>query len=364
MRKQIGIFALGIILASVARADVYSLNPTQSLEDVVKLAPSHLRTSFEKFAGVDLTGIQATNLWIDGHIVYVTYNHAGAGSQGALEAVDISDLKNPRPLSILSFDQFEFSDIAVSHGRAYIVGQEDLPAHQGAVLKMIDISDPAKMADLGSVSLPGYAAVSIQIHDCQAVVATGNNAGVSVLSLDPNALPTPVVSFSAANALYAHESCGKYWVLGGEGETSLSSFDAKTLKADSQVALNYQTTQSPARFVTRLDTAYVTAENAGFSTVDLHRATLLGHLPVPGTGNGLDLHGKYAYLAQGGSGLYVADVGDPSNPRLLGHLDFNYPDQSTNQVKYYGSPLDCGCSGYLIVANGEDGLRVFRLHGF
>ena len=40
-----------------------------------------------------------------------------------------------------------------------------------------------------------------------------------------------------------------------------------------------------------------------------------------GGANGVQVSGKYAYVADSNNGLVIVDVSDPANPKQVGHLD-------------------------------------------
>ena len=49
--------------------------------------------------------------------------------------------------------------------------------------------------------------------------------------------------------------------------------------------------------------------------------TLAGSYDTPGTAWDVSLAGDHAFAADGGSGLHVIDISDPTNPTLLGNYD-------------------------------------------
>jgi hypothetical protein len=331
-------------------AETYSLSNGQTMEDLAQLDPSHL--------DADLAGVEATNLRVVGSVVFVTYNSAGVSAKGAFEAIDISNIRHPRSLAVIKYDNFGFADIAISGNRAYVVGQENLPSHQGAVLKMIDISNPRVPSDMGSLPLDGYAATSIRIRDGKAIVSTGDNGAIEILDLQPSGLPTVHAQIPFANALFSAAANGFYYALGGVNSTEFASFNPENGDQIHSVEISGSETPSPARFQLRDNVAYINAEKSGFSLVDLKTFNLLSQVELPGTGNGLDVVGDRAYLAQGEAGLYLVDVKNKRRPCVLGNLNFHHVGESTNQVRYY---RDC-IFKTLLVANGSGGLRIFKLN--
>ncbi len=72
--------------------------------------------------------------------------------------------------------------------------------------------------------------------------------------------------------------------------------------------------------------AVVTVTNGAFTaTAQVQVATFtprrLSFLGIPGSANGVDASGDFAYVAAGGAGLVVVDVADPAAPRIAGIAD-------------------------------------------
>jgi hypothetical protein len=343
----------------IAWAETFPLDGAD-VDSLGSLPLSHLPAS--------LTGVEATNLRATSSVAYVTYNSAGAASSGAFEAVDFSDIRHPRALGILKYSDTEFADLAVEGQVAYVVGQINDSVHQGAVLKVIDISCPEHLRDMGNVYLSGYAATSIQIKHGQAIVSVGDNSGVQIFQLDDDGLPKLANTLAVPNALDSVLYHGDYLALGGEGQTSLYAYRHSDLSPVTSIGISDQTSPSPARFQVRRDFGYINDERSGLNIVDLSvlsdgKITLSSKTAVPGTGNGLDVRHHFVFLAQGEAGLYVVDARDKSAPKILGNLDFHYTGESTNQVRairrFEWWPF--GFHEYLLVANGSGGFRTFEL---
>jgi hypothetical protein len=99
-------------------------------------------------------------------------------------------------------------------------------------------------------------------------------------------------------------------------------------------------------------TAVVTVTNLGFSatvavTVTSFSPTALSYLSLPGSANGVDVSGDFAYVAAGQAGLVVVDVSDLQAPRIAAVAD---TPGNANDVKVDG--------GYAYVADGRSGLAV------
>ena len=316
-----------------------------------------------------LPGLEATNVRIAGHIAYVVYNTAGPVVRGGIEVVDVSDLRHPKRLGTLLYNNTEFADVAVRGKLLYLVGDTTTPAGgQTAVLKILDASNPAKIADVTTIDLPGFAATSIQMDGNEAVVSVGDNAGLSIFDVTNERAPRLTANLPFPNALYATRYKNNYVALGGGQTTLLAAFNTKGTKVTDDLELSKQRTMSPGRFEIKGKTLYTNAGTTGLSLTTLPhgakpKCKLLSQVTVPGTGNGLDLYRDYLFLAQGQGGIYVFDVSNKNAPRSLGNLNFHFAGESTNQVRFkrtHACPFG-KIHGVLFVANGSGGLRIFKV---
>lgn len=315
-------------------------------------------------------GLEATNLKVEGNRVYVVFNTAGAAVRGALEVYDVSDRGKPRPIGSLSYSNAEFSDVAIKGQYAYLVGDELDANRQGAVLKVIDISNPATPREVSKVEINGYTATSIQLDGDEAVVSVGDNAGVAVFDISVPSAPTIETTIGLLGSLYAKQYRGDIVTLSGSVSTRVSLFHGDGSTDGTPLVISSHCATSPARFKIRGHVLYTNAEATGLSIVSLPhlfdgQLRLVSQAAVPGTGNGLDLVGDRLFLAQGNKGLYVFDVSNQQSPKNLGQLNFHFPGESTNEVKYVEDHHQCDRAhdcGSLYVANGKGGLRVFEYH--
>jgi hypothetical protein len=369
MKKILGlgfVVVLGMVsFHPQAQAETFTLK-NMTVESLATLPTQHLN--------LNVAGIQATNLRVADNITYVTYNSAGTQAGGAVEAIDISDIRNPRSIGLLQYADTEFADLALVGNTAYLVGQISNAQHQGAVLKIVDISNPKKMQDLGNVYMNGYAATSIHVRNDEAIVSVGDNLGVEIFSLNDNkSQPVLKREIPLLNSLYAVSYRDSYLALGGNSQTTLFAYGDSSATPTASLNISSKVSASPARFQLADKYGFVNDQSSGLSIVDLSKldknvVSLASHLAVPGTGNGLDVYHDQeldvVFLAQGEDGLYIVDTQDKTAPINLGNLDFHYTGESTNQVKAIGK-YECGpfaLHHYLLVANGTGGFRTFELH--
>ncbi len=359
-RTLLAVAAVSTVLSHLplkaARADDTQTDPV--LESLSALASPE-----------EVPGLEATNLQLVGKTAYVVYNTAGNVVHGALEVVDVSDVKKPRRLGLQVFENAEFSDIVIRGGFAFLTGDVNTPTHQGAMLKVIDISRPAQLHEVAQVDLPGYTATSIQFDGNEAILSVGDNAGLNIFDVAKPAAPKLLLRLPFTGALYAGRYSGDYVALSGTPATSLALFNRKGVSVAPALQLSHADTTSPGRFVIKGHYLYTNAGMTGLSVVRLPHwfspgFKVVSQVALPGNGNGLAVFHDTLFLAQGNAGLHVYDVRHKRAPRDLGALRFQFPGESTNQVKFAYDRHRCwkGClCGVLFVANGSGGLRIFEL---
>jgi hypothetical protein len=106
-------------------------------------------------------------------------------------------------------------------------------------------------------------------------------------------------------------------------------------------------------FTTRNNYAYVADGGNGLLIVDVTEPStpiIVGHLNTEGSAWEVYVSGNYAYVADGGNGLIIVDVTEPSTPIIVGHLDTEGLDAFAREVYISGN--------YAYVADGANGLLI------
>jgi hypothetical protein len=96
----------------------------------------------------------------------------------------------------------------------------------------------------------------------------------------------------------------------------------------------------------------ITVTNSGFTatatgTVSNFTPTALASVGIPGYANNVDVNGAFAYVAAGGAGLVVVNVGTPTAPVIVATLD---TPGNANDVRVLGNRV--------FIADGSAGLRI------
>lgn len=102
-------------------------------------------------------------------------------------------------------------------------------------------------------------------------------------------------------------------------------------------------------------TCTITATNGGFSAQAFGRVktfspTALSFINIPGSANGVDVNGNFAYVAAGSAGLQVVDVSDHTAPVIAGSVD---APGNANDIKVVGDTA--------FIADGSAGLQIIDI---
>ncbi|RKY91386.1 hypothetical protein DRQ15_05095 [candidate division KSB1 bacterium] len=212
--------------------------------------------------------------------VYVSIREGGGKSR--IEAIDISDIANPRVVGFwkgFCYSMYGFGNLLY------------LPS--GASLRILDVSDPANPEEIGHYEGVGYNDVHVVGHYAYVSYRTRRWTGLTILDVsDP---PNPQELGSYAARLFCYQSVvvsGNYAYLAC-GDAGLQIMDITTPETPEVVGL--WNGQRP---------------EGGYDT-----GFILGCLA---------LYDHYAYVADWGSGIYILDISDPTDPQKAGYYRLGY----------------------------------------
>ncbi len=292
----------------------------------------------------------ATGIYAKDNYVYLSGGYSG------LHIIDVSTKSNPAEIGRFNTtSRSNARDVSVSNNYAYIAGWGD------GILTIINISDPANPYETGYYDPGDGSADAETINGNYAYLISGEGG---FMTIDISDSVNPVI----AGSIYSN------------------------LREPSGIALygNY---------------AYVTDRgflfnNGGFHIINIgdpSNPLKVGFLSTGDNPRDVTVNGNYAYVANGRSGLWIININDPENPTKAGTFDINngYADKITVSSKY----AYLGVSGksnsknslhiiniadtsnlfevastttgdeikdiavvdkYIYVADGEDGLYIFR----
>jgi len=274
---------------------------------------------------------QSRRVAVKGDLAFVAKHNAG------LKVLDVSNPSIPQEIGSLSFDVF-----------VYCVATADSVVYAGTDSKLwaIDVSNPQLPSALGSCELPARAYDIVLYGDY--VLATTQGEGMRVIDVsDPTNLvevghTSPSTEFGVAVwSDHAFTTTG----------ASMKVIDL-TDPTNPTVVATVDPPPYLARAVVQDDIAYVSA-STGVVVYDVstpNSPQLLGEVALPKSAGEAYLVDDVLYVACGQGGVQVVDVTNPSTPQLLGGL---YIQDSAFDVVPTGEAL--------VVAAGEYGIYTIPL---
>ena len=210
----------------------------------------------------------------------------------------------------------------------------------------MDIADPRKPAVIGQFPTPS-SIVAVCGRDRYAF-AVGELSGVLAVDAADPARPILVGGTNIFRGVQNIAANGSFVYV--TDRWSIRVFDVTDpAKPKPGKPLTF-TEGIPRTLVVRGSSAYLTADNFGFYTLDVTNPaapTVVGSLKLPGFTYGLAVSGDHAYLANSDSGLHILDIRDPKAPVEIG------------LVKLAGEPSGVAVREDLAyVASGAEGLII------
>ena len=253
---------------------------------------------------------------VDGNRAFIMF------AWGGLDIVDVSNPRNPvplsDPLSDPDFGQGDATMVDVDANRAYVVDGE-------GGLRIFDVSDPTHPLPLGRYrnrregDVTGIQAIGKQVY----------LAGSAVQIIDVSDPATPVMAgvYRGIFSTGIHVAGNRAYVAEFGGLTLLDVSDA----ANPKLLGRYKSDKAPQSVQVVGNLAYL-AEYQGLRILDVSEPTqpvLVGsHSSISiGWNANVKLSGNLAFLIAPNFGFEIVDVTNPAQPKSLGHQqpgDYSY----------------------------------------
>jgi choice-of-anchor B domain-containing protein len=295
-------------------------------------------------------------------------NHAyvvadGAGEHG-MQVFDLTRLRGVRSPQIFTPD-FLYTNITSSHnivineetGFAYSVGSSGRETCGGG-LHMINIQEPKNPKFVGCAAYEGTGRRGTGYsHDAVCIVYKGpdtkyqgheicvgsNETAIAVQDVTDKANPVSVSSASYPFVAYAHQGWftddHKYFYLDDESDEISAQRDTTGQN------MAGKGTRTMVYDMTDLDDPVLVKEYIG---------------TVRASDHNLYVKGNKLYLSNYGSGLRIADISDPTNPREVAYLDTYPDDEDQPQMVGAWSVYPFFKSGTIIVTSVSEGLFLVK----
>ena len=306
------------------------------------------------------TKVQATNVFIENNLAYVSYDVAGEDFSGGAYIIDISNPRDPKVVSEITSANTDFYGLARAESELYLSGASpERQLSSPSLLQVMKLSADGRQftSVKGHVDLPSFAATDVAIQGNHAYVTTGDKGG-GVARVDRSSLERtgyyPLEDARSVSLDYAPGGVSKVTAFRGSGgEVHVLDTD---LQLEKKMELSGTATLpvSKSTIDVQGDLAVIGAGNGGTVGLDLKTGNTVSQIKADGEGitNGASVDGKFVFMAEGFDGVGVAEMQNDV-PVRLGKINFKN-DASANMVALKGNVL--------FVANGKGGLRILTVN--
>jgi len=317
---------------------------------------------------VDGQSLQATSVFIEGGLAYVSYALAGPGRKGGVDVIDISDRGRPVLVSHATFSDTDVNAVVASSNAIFLaVSSEGFAFAETSAVERIETSTAGAILSSTSVQRPlsSFVATGLSVVGSDVYATSGDDGGL--YRLDASNLAV-TASVSVAGARWVDEDSGQVAV---HADGTLAVFDATTLTSTGSFSFS-SAGDVDAKSMVRLEgaKAFLTAGTEGVRVMSANSGALLQTLPLTSLGgvaaadivaNGVALSGSWVFVAQGGAGVSVSksdsafagtgsEILDPIDELgVLGLGDL----ESANHVEV--------ADDHLFVASGNGGTKIILL---
>ena len=309
-------------------------------------------------AGVQL---QASHVARDGSRVYVGYNVRGETFRGGIDVFDKIETKEPRLRGQALFYDTEISAMDLSGGSlllATATADESFPTP--AVLEAVSIGGGGKRLTVGRrVSLTSFAATGVKAFGGEVFATSGSNGHVTILngSLDPIfSDPLPDARAVDANSRFVVAMRGT--------PGTLRVYDRQTRAHLRDISIGgANIPHSKSSLILSGSFVIAATGDGGVVVADVQSGRIIERLPAPqlagvpasrSVSNGIAVYNSLLFVANGEGGLWVAaangslaNLGSAPQLSFVGHIPLQ---GSANFVEVRGDRL--------FVAAGAAGLNI------
>lgn len=308
--------------------------------------------------------VKATHISIDANnqVAYVSYNTEGSDYLGAVDIIDISNVKKPSIIRTLKLDNTDVSALDVSPDQmnlylATASSDFDTPS----VLETIKLKSDGDYSNTEyRTELSSYVSTDVKVIDGIVYSITGNTGGL-YKSSDLGASATLVKSIPDARSISYNSS--QIAVMAGTPAT-IYLFNRTSLALENTITPGgANIAESKSHIVLTDDYMFVAAGDEGCKILDASTGNELFQIDNPDVNslsadkevcNTVAQHGDYIFSGNGEAGVYVLENdGDPANSNVNGNLKFKNK-KSVNHLLVH--------NGYLFVARGTGGFIIAEIN--
>jgi hypothetical protein len=359
--------------------------PVDFISTPKSLKSSHVATQYQIYLRAEVDAplyegktLQASHIKIVGNYAYVTYNVRGPEYLGGVDIFDVSDIRNPALISNVVFPAKDISSVDVeekgagNNNMVYLAGASNLDTDQldlktPAILERFIVNQANQFVHLDEprsfYDLPGYAGNDVRYSSGKILATSGSDGGLSILNNGLNlsgytSLPYSRSVDTDGDRIVVYSALdNKIKVMDMEGVIireivtgGMHFVDDEYLQAKSIIRL-------------KGNLVFVAAGTGGMEVYNVTTGEKAGSLPRPVeyedadtplnyVTNGVSLNNNLVLVANGGSGIHIAEHYDSGEIETIGKFMFEY-GSSANFVE--------ASDNKIFVATGKGGLKILEI---
>jgi hypothetical protein len=322
--------------------------------------------------------LQASHIKIVGNFAYITYNVRGPEYLGGVDIFDVSDIRNPVLISNVVFPAKDISSVDVedkgsgNNNMVYLAGATNLDIDQldlktPAILERFNVNQANQFVHLDKprsfYDLPGFAGNDVRFSSGKVFATSGSDGGLSILNNGMNLAGYTDIPYSRSVDT------------DGDRIVVYSALDNKIIVMDMEGTIIREIVTGGMHFVgdeylqaksiVRLkgNLVFVAAGTGGMEVYNITTGEKAGSLPRPVeyenadtplnyVTNGVSLNNNLILVANGGSGIHIAEHFSSGEIETIGKFMFEY-GSSANFVEARDNKI--------FVATGTGGLKILEI---
>jgi hypothetical protein len=302
--------------------------------------------------------LQASHVFIEGELAFVSYNTEGPVYRGGIEVFNISNIKSPSLIYQLVVEGTDYSSIYYEDGKIYLAGATESTESFGlgspAILEIMDY--PVITGSESTViDISSFTATDVKVHGQHIYVSSGSHGGLTIF--DKTSLEKVLATgMDDARSIAFNDEF--YAVMQG------TPARVKIYRIDDNSYVNSYTVGGAeipeSKSILSMDNEklFVPTGKDGLKMISINSGELLEHMGLPQmeeveddlvVTNGVSVNGKYVFCANGAAGLFLSEQ-LPEQTSLMGSVNFQ---ASTNYVE--------SREQVMFVATGMGGLKIIEI---
>ena len=302
--------------------------------------------------------LQASHVFIEGDLAFVSYNTKGPAYRGGIEVFNISDIEAPSMIYQMIVEGTDYSSIYYEDGKIYLAGATEntnaLELNSHAILEIINYpvaeEDESTIVDISS-----FTATDVKVNGNLIYVSSGSHGGLTILNKNTLEKVNTIGMDDARSIAFNDEyfavmqgTPARIKVYRIEDQSYVSSFTVGGANIS----------ESKSILSMSQDRIFVPSGREGLKVISLSDGTLLEQMGLPRiegvddamiVTNGVSVNQEKIFCANGAAGMFLSES-QTDQTSLIGSVNFQ---SSTNYIESRGNVM--------FVATGLGGLKIIEI---